>query len=252
MPKHEMTAAGATEASLRSTRGSWRPKMCQALSLLWKLKQRKSQCQTVAIWVSKLLVWVEDSRNSEKFLVWDIQMCIITLFWWYWWVFIFFCVHYFDTNPCWSCLTVRPEFRLSGPKSAAWRIEGWLPFSWKSQIPPMMKAGPRWSQTSKIQRHVTMFDCESNRFLFTTTNTHTYMCILYTDMCILYTVYICILTYYVVVSNTIDSETVASNILQGCRGSFGVSALAEIPRRPVLVLCQFAKMSAGIHPSIWM
>ena len=90
MPKHEMTAAGATEASLRSTRGSWRPKMCQALSLLWKLKQRKSQCQTVAIWVSKLLVWVEDSRNSEKFLVWDIQMCIITLFWWYWWVFIFF------------------------------------------------------------------------------------------------------------------------------------------------------------------
>ena len=166
----------------------------------------------------------------------------------------FFCVHYFDTNPCWSCLTVRPEFRLSGPKSAAWRIEGWLPFSWKSQIPPMMKAGPRWSQTSKIQRHVTMFDCESNRFLFTTTNTHTYMCILYTDMCILYTVYICILTYYVVVSNTIDSETVASNILQGCRGSFGVSALAEIPRRPVLglVLCQFAKMSAGIHPSIWM
>ena len=48
-------------------------------------------CQNT--WWSKIV-----ETFSEKFLVWDIQMCIITLFWCYWWVFIFFNVHYFDTQ----------------------------------------------------------------------------------------------------------------------------------------------------------
>lgn len=80
-------------------RGSWRPKMCQALSLLWKLKQRKSQCQTVAIWVSKHLVWVEDSRNIFREVsclrhsdVYHYPFLMLLM------SFYFFCVHYFDTQ----------------------------------------------------------------------------------------------------------------------------------------------------------